>query len=657
MGIADYGNAMGVPHGNGSIWYHSGFAGNNLVNVFGVSVASIDRLIRNKVPTIDVPGKYVGIYVGKASDRTGLGGTKFASKGIDMSDAALNESAVQDPDPHLEEALARGIIMLGELAIAQGWFEQVGWKDMGAAGLLCSSLEQLHGVIGMTINGNLIPTNEPRTPTEFLEAETQERFFLTVHEDYAPAVLHVFNDIIGLPFINNGARAAVVARCNDTGRYTFVQDNKIHVNLPADAMMNAPIVPRKVCEPRRVPQAIPTPMLSIGEEAERVLGSMTFKSDGFIHDHYDTHVRSTNIVNRGKAAATLRTHPLFEGQVGYSMVFDSSPVYGQLDPLHQAADSLVRGAWKMAAVGCSVVGVTNNANYGRADVPEEMWAFVKGQEGVARACNNWPLEQRYIAHICQDPDTASRFEGVERPTVGVGGGNVSLNKWNVNTGTAIPPTTILGLVGWTDAPSRYATWDIKPVERGSLYLVGARQESLGGTEYLQALYGPDMLGDSLFTIDYETSHAEVSAIIDAVRSGLVLAANDIESGGLLNAVAEMMVNTEDSVTARINLNASMALTFLTARQKLYSESYGMVLQVDRAQEHDFREVMQRHGVCAYLIGSAGSLDQGCEGRLSFKGHEFTTFSMEQHALQDSYRSKIEHCLTGVLPCPEHLVVP
>jgi len=79
--------------------------------------------------------------------------------------------------------------------------------------------------------------------------------------------------------------------------------------------------------------------------------------------------------------------------------------------------------------------------------------------------------------------------------------------------------------------------------------------------------------------------------------------------------------------------------------------------VDRAQEHDFREVMQRHGVCAYLIGSAGSLDQGCEGRLSFKGHEFTTFSMEQHALQDSYRSKIEHCLTGVLPCPEHLVVP
>jgi len=50
QGIADYANAMGIPHGDGSIKYHPGFAGNNLVNVMAVSVAKKECLMRNKVP-------------------------------------------------------------------------------------------------------------------------------------------------------------------------------------------------------------------------------------------------------------------------------------------------------------------------------------------------------------------------------------------------------------------------------------------------------------------------------------------------------------------------------------------------------------------------------------------------------------------------------
>src|SRR3989344_18550 len=49
-GIGDYANAMGIPHGDGSIKFHPGFTGNNLVNVMAISVAPKQRLMRNKVP-------------------------------------------------------------------------------------------------------------------------------------------------------------------------------------------------------------------------------------------------------------------------------------------------------------------------------------------------------------------------------------------------------------------------------------------------------------------------------------------------------------------------------------------------------------------------------------------------------------------------------
>src|SRR3989344_3880985 len=310
QGIGDYQNAMGIPHGGGSIKFDPRFAGNNLVNVMAFSVASQERLLSNKVPPSDAPEKFVGIYVGKASDTTGIGGTKFASVAIDMTQNNLNEKAVQDPDPHLQEAVFRGLEKVIDIALREGWMDTISVKDMGAAGLLCSSLEQLHGTIGMVINGDIVPQNTPRTSLELLEAETQERMFLYVHEDHAAQVLSIFNEEIGLPGINVGARAAIVGRCNSSGRYQFVRNGVVDVDVPAEELMKGPLLYRPVKEPSRKKQKILASAKTLQEEVRLVLGSITFKSDALVHSHYDKHVRSTNIVNRGEAAAPLRTHPL-----------------------------------------------------------------------------------------------------------------------------------------------------------------------------------------------------------------------------------------------------------------------------------------------------------------------------------------------------------
>lgn len=673
-GIADYANAMGIPHGDGSIKYHENFSGNNLVNVMTVSIAPKERLTSNKVPITDAPEKYVGIYVGKASDTTGIGGTKFASQAIDMTNQDLNEKAVQDPDPHLQEAVTRGIEKVVDAAIAEGWKHQLSIKDMGAAGLLCSTVEQLHDGIGVVINGDLVPQNTHRNSMELLEAETQERFFIYVHEDYAESVLKIFNEEIGLPHINKGARAAVIGRCNDSGKYIFVRDDVIDVNMPVEEFSAGPLLYKAVKEPERRKhekhkmnaknihaqktdtqetgtqetciQETDRKDIIIEEQITAALLSMNFKSDAYVHEHYDKHVRSTNIVNRGEGCATLRTHKLLKNQIGYTAVFDSNCEYGLIDPKFQAEDSFVRAAYKMAAVGCGVIGVTNNANYGRTNIPEEMWEFVKGQEGVARACYNWKLEDSYLKMIAKDPEIAEKLARDSRRHITVNSGNCSLNKANANTGTAIPPTTILGVVGWTDKPDKYATWDLKP-EQSKLYLIGARQKR-------QKECG-------LFTIDYETAQKEVKAIISAVCAGYVSAANAIEEDGLCNAVAEMVANTDDKIQVIVELDSTMGKEnqdySLNYSEKLFSESYGMIVQVSQEKEQEFAgfiEGVKKYGVDVYQIGkilpalpaekTLPALSPSEENGTLIFSTEKSSIAFVQNDIKEIYFSKMENML-------------
>src|SRR4030095_969648 len=63
QGIADYGNALGVPNLGGDVVFDEAFASNCLVNVMAVGVAPRDGLLRSRVP--DGAGPWVFVLVGK----------------------------------------------------------------------------------------------------------------------------------------------------------------------------------------------------------------------------------------------------------------------------------------------------------------------------------------------------------------------------------------------------------------------------------------------------------------------------------------------------------------------------------------------------------------------------------------------------------------
>src|SRR5205085_6280906 len=84
QGIADYGNALGVPNLGGDVVFDSGFDSNCLVNVMAVGLGPADQVLRSRVP--EGPGPWAFVLVGKPTDESGFGGAAFASDSLGAGD-------------------------------------------------------------------------------------------------------------------------------------------------------------------------------------------------------------------------------------------------------------------------------------------------------------------------------------------------------------------------------------------------------------------------------------------------------------------------------------------------------------------------------------------------------------------------------------------
>ncbi|MFB6157296.1 MAG: AIR synthase related protein, partial [Haloferacaceae archaeon] len=100
-GIADYGNAIGVPTVAGSVDFHPDYVGNPLVNVACVGLTTPDRMVTAEAKSA---GNAL-VLVGNATGRDGLGGASFASEDLAEDAETEDRPAVQVGDPYTEKLL------------------------------------------------------------------------------------------------------------------------------------------------------------------------------------------------------------------------------------------------------------------------------------------------------------------------------------------------------------------------------------------------------------------------------------------------------------------------------------------------------------------------------------------------------------------------
>jgi len=171
-GIADYGNALGVPTVGGEIQFDDSYKTNPLVNAMVVGLLDHEHIQKGQAKGV---GNTV-MYVGSPTGRDGIHGATFSSVELADEEEEKERAAVQAGDPFTEKMLMDACL---ELVKSDAL---IGIQDMGAAGLTSSSAEMASKAgFGVEMNLDLIPQREENmTAYEMMLSESQERMLIVV---------------------------------------------------------------------------------------------------------------------------------------------------------------------------------------------------------------------------------------------------------------------------------------------------------------------------------------------------------------------------------------------------------------------------------------------------------------------------------------------
>ena len=215
-GISDYGNCFGVANVGGDLYRSDMFNKNPLVNVGCLGIVKKENIIYGNALN---PDSYF-IYVGSKTGSDGMNGACMASNEFSSDiDIESMKSNIQKGDPFLEKLLLEACCEITQENILEGM------QDMGAGGLLCSSLELVQRGrdktkknLGCTLFVDNIPTKYYLEPSDRIISESQERMLLVVKPIFVQKVFDIFEKW--------DLEYEIVGEVNLTGNYTITDKDK-----------------------------------------------------------------------------------------------------------------------------------------------------------------------------------------------------------------------------------------------------------------------------------------------------------------------------------------------------------------------------------------------------------------------------------------------
>ena len=551
-GIGGYGNAIGIPTIGGETNFDPTYARNPLVNAMCIGVMDKDAIQRGRAAGV---GNAI-IYVGAKTGRDGINGASFAS--AEFSDAEqADRAAVQVGDPFMEKLLTDAC-----LEVTRDHQEAlVGMQDMGAAGLISSSVEMADKAdAGMTINLDLIPQRESgMIPFEIMLSESQERMLLCVAAGHEQEIIDVFQKY--------DLDAVVCGQVTAGHRYQLTFKGATVCDVPVSLLTSdAPVYHQKGQRPARLDQPatdFAPEITDLHDTWLRLLGQPTIASKKSIYRRYDAQVKTNTVVTPGSDAGVIRVRGT---KSALAATTDSNGRYLYLDPERGGALIVAEAARNLVASGTEPIGITDCLNYGDPTKPEIFYELEESAHGITAAC-----------------------KALNTPVIS---GNVSL--YNETNGIAIYPTPMIGMVGLTEDLHSITTLDFK--RPGDLvYLLGHTGADFNGTE-LQKLLTGDIAG-RLFDFDLDEEVTVQKLALNAIRRGFVTAAHDLSVGGFAAALSEMALAGQLGADLQWDVPTSYA----------FAESAGRFLMtVPAAQQAEFEALL---GSRARLLGKVTAADQ------------------------------------------------
>lgn len=642
-GIGGYGNPLGVPNLGGDTVFDVGFNGNCLVNAIAIGIVREDEIIHSEVPVEAAEAGYDIIVVGKPTDSSGFGGAAFASVSIEEEKKEQNTGAVQEPNPFLGRHLLISSYALFDWLAETKNLHRVSFKDLGAGGVVCATVEQVAGRnFGADVELARVHVAIKNLPPEVIAcAETQERFCWICHPSLTQKIVKHYNEDWDLAGVAENARASVIGKVNASGIYRLTHNGMTVCEARSRDITGGLIYsrPTRLSEIRRPepdifcdergnitvtslfsPACPPKPLQRMEREDSR--GASVFKTTipevframlscpnhackSRVFRHYDKTVIGNTIVEAGEADASVimplrdlasyvpgGSHPGWElaasdERAGVACAGDGNPRYGRISAYWQGALAALEAMMNVAAVGATPRALTDCLNYGNPEIPEHLAALEEGVKGISEAA-------RGVA-----------FHGECVPVIS---GNVSLYN-SIPGGGAVPPSAIVCCIGVIPDATRAVTMQLR--QSGShLVLIGERKDECGGSAYYEALEEMTgavrdiLIGSNLPQPDFAGAAAQMQLIIDAIGKNIVLSCHDISDGGLLLAIFEMLCprrKVNNGLGAQMNLDVMASA--LTSDRLLFSQTPGFLAEVDPSAVDEFLECARKRGIHARDIGS------------------------------------------------------
>ncbi len=555
-GISFYGNCLGVPTVGGELRFEEAYGGNCLVNVMAVGIVETDKIATSRAVGEGNPV----MIVGNSTGRDGIGGASILAShefGVDEE----KRPTVQIGDPFTEKCLIEACLEVLKTGAV------VGLKDMGAAGITCTTCEMsAAGDHGMDIDLQKVPRREPgMEPWEMMMSASQARVLLVAQKARADAVLGIFRKW--------GINAVVIGKVTGDGILRVRDNGKLVAELEAKTLAEPPVRHLPVEEPAyyREVRSADLGELPLPEDMNGVLrdllASPNIASAAWVYHQYDHMVQTNTVVVPGGDAAVLQ---LKGYRQGIAITTDGNGRYCYLDPYLGAQLVVAEAARNLVCVGAEPAGVTDCLNFGNPEKPDRFWQFKRCVEGLADACREFGL-----------------------PVVS---GNVGF--YNETPETAVYPTPVLGVVGVLDDVRRHCTTGFKRAG-DVILLLGETQEDLGGTEYLKRIHG--QVTGRPPALDLDREKRVQSACLAAVREGLAASAHDCSDGGIAIALAECCMAGHMGAKITLPGDASVRLD-----ARLFGESASrIVLSASPENAERIQRLAADEGAPVCVLGEAG----------------------------------------------------
>lgn len=534
-GIQFYGNCVGVPTVGGEIYFDDAYAGNCLVNVMCIGVCEREKIARARAEGVGNPI----IYAGSRTGRDGIGGCSILASSEFSAGEIEKRPTVQVGDPFTEKCLIEATLEALETGVV------VGIKDMGAAGLTCSSSEMAAaGGVGVEIDLDKVPVRETgMEPWEIMMSESQERMLICTRQGEEEKVLKIFHKW--------GLEAVVIGRVIKEGKVLISSRGAVICDVPTAELAKAPIYDMPFKKPK-LPSKGSKPKRSknYNQQLLKLLADPNIASKKYVYEQYDHMVQTNTTIYPGGDAALIR---LKGKKWGIAATTDCNGRYCFLDPYLGAQIAVAEAARNLVVVGADPAAVTDCLNFGNPEKPDRFYQFKHCVEGIADAC---------------------RF--LELPVVS---GNVSF--YNESPKGPILPTPTIGMVGIVKDIEKRCSVPFK--EEGDVVVL------LGSTKKEGLV--PEL--------DLDLERRVQLTCLEAISVGIANSAHDLAEGGLAVALAESAISGNKG--ALINLEGE-----LDPGEQLFSESQSRILLTVPAEKiFSLSDIAMLYQVPCSIIGKVG----------------------------------------------------